>query len=308
MRSLSRALLLVVAVIAVACGDDSALRDTPLERARPTVVSSTTGPSTTAARPATADSGHFSFVVIGDYGTGADSERRVAARVEQWVVEHDATALLTTGDNIYPDGDPRRFGAAWHQPYGWVAKRDVRVLASLGNHDHTDGGVPVMRLLGMPARWYRATVGAVEVLALDANRPHDEGQLEWLRDRLARSDSRWTVALFHQPAYSCSLHDSTPAVVANWVPLFEEHGVDLVLAGHDHNYQRFAPRRGVTYVVTGAGGAPLYRIEACTRGEPPMVRGNDDVHGFVAIDGDRTRLRIRAISDSGAVLDDVTLR
>jgi hypothetical protein len=309
MRSSPRAaLVLVLALLTPACADDNA---TPLERASSsTSAASSTATSTAAGTSATANPparDRFSFVVIGDYGVGTDSERRVAAQVERWVVAHDATALLTAGDNIYPDGDPSRFDAAWHIPYGWVRERGVRVLASLGNHDHTDRGEPVMRLLGMPSRWYRATVGSVEVLVLDANRPADTAQREWLQTTLARSTARWTVAVFHQPAYSCSLHDTTPAVVANWVPLFEQYGVDLVLSGHDHNYQRFAPRHGVTYVVTGAGGAPLYAVDACTHGEPPLVRADDDVHGFVAIEGDGTRLRIRAVSDRGQVLDDVTL-
>jgi len=88
---------------------------------------------------------------------------------------------------------------------------------------------------------------------------------------LARSAARWKVAVFHQPAYSCGTHGSSPEVQREWVRLFQRSGVDLVLNGHDHDYQRFAPIGGVTYVVTG-GGAELYEVGDCPAGTPHSPR------------------------------------
>lgn len=306
--------VVVAAAVAIAVIDIDATDDEPAAPgpANFTTAPSTTGsPSTTAGAPQPTTSAvdrPTSFVVIGDYGVGSPAERSVAAQVRRWVAAHDATAIVTTGDNVYPDGHPRRFEAAWREPYGWVRDAGLTVHATLGNHDHTDGGRPVMALLDMPARWYRARIGDVDLFALDANHPGDAAQRGWLVSELAKPTPRWKVVAFHQPAYSCSAHDGSAAVVAAWVDVFERYGVDLVLTGHDHNYQRFDPRGGVTHVVAGGGGAPLYDIDACTHGEPPMAVGVDDVHSFVAVRATGTVLRITAVSVTGAVLDDTRLR
>ncbi len=221
---------------------------------------------------------------------------------------HGADALVTTGDNVYPEGDPSYFDAAWRDPYGWVEQADLRIVASLGNHDiEEDGGQSVMQLLNMPGPWYSRTIGDAELFVIDANRPSDPGQLRWLQKSLGRSDAGWKIVVFHQPAFSCAYHDSTPEVVEALVPVFEQEDVDLVLNGHDHAYQRFGPSHGVTYVVTGGGGAPLYALDTCPEGTPARVAGNDTQHHFVTIEGSETTLRLTAVAVDGSILDDFTL-
>lgn len=246
----------------------------------------------------------FRAAVVGDFGTGGTAERAVAAQVRRWAQSRRADALVTTGDNVYPAGEPDEFARAWRRPYGWVAAAGLRVVASLGNHDvGRAGGRPVMGLLGMPARWYATRVGNADLFVLDGNDPTNPKQLAWLRSALAGSQARWQIAVFHQPAYSCSRHDSTPTIVRNWVPVFEAYGVDLVLNGHDHNYQRFASRNGVTYVVAGGGGKGLYEIDECGGGEPAMAAGNDEDHSFVTVEASDGHLRLTAIGATGEILD-----
>ena len=219
-----------------------------------------------------------------------------------------ADALITTGDNVYPEGDPSYFEAAWRNPYGWVEGTDLSIVASLGNHDvEEDRGESVMQLLGMPGPWYRRSIEHADLFVVDANRPTDPVQLRWLQRSLERSQAPWKIVVFHQPAYSCAYHDGTPEVVNSLVPILEQEDVDLVLNGHDHDYQRFGPSHGITYVVTGGGGAPLYSLDACPEGAPPRVRGNDDEHHFVSIEGSRTTLRVSAVAVDGSILDDFTL-
>jgi hypothetical protein len=250
----------------------------------------------------------FRLAVIGDFGTGEASEHLVARAIRRrgWSLD----ALVTTGDNIYDSGHPSEFQDAWTRPYGWVERAGVDVVASLGNHDiGTENGRPVMRLLGMPGRWYAETVGEATLFVLDANTPELDSQTEWLDTALEESSATWKIAVFHQPAFSCSFHDGDPTVQEMWVPLFERGGVDLVLSGHDHNYQRFAAHAGITYVVTGGGGnSSLYPLDDCPDGYPKRVAANDDVHHFVLIEGSRTRLRVRAIAGSGEVIDDFSLQ
>jgi predicted phosphodiesterase len=250
----------------------------------------------------------FRFAVVGDFGEGNRAERRVANAIEDWVEDTGAEALVTTGDNIYPDGDPKYFEEAWREPYGWVKEEGVEIAASLGNHDVEGGEAEeVMDLLEIPRPWYRERVGDVELFVLDGNRVGDPRQTQWLRDALQGSDGGWQIAVSHQPAFSCSKHGSTPGVVREWVPLFEKNGVDLVLNGHDHSYQRFVSE-GVTYVVTGGGGAELYGLRACDDGHPDRIEGEDEEHHFVGVFGSSKVLRVAAIDEDGDVIDIATLR
>ncbi|MDQ4059288.1 MAG: metallophosphoesterase, partial [Actinomycetota bacterium] len=181
----------------------------------------------------------FGLVVIGDYGTGEEEAMDVAGEVREWVEAHGTDALVTTGDNVYPEAEPEYFDRAWVQPYGWVQDEGLAVVASLGNHDvdAEDEGRAVMELLDMPHRWYVRSIGDADIFALDANQPEDEEQLAWLEDALASSKAAWKIAVFHQPVFSCAKHDGTPDIVEEWVPIFEDNEVDLVLNGHDHTYQ-----------------------------------------------------------------------
>jgi hypothetical protein len=250
----------------------------------------------------------YGFVVVGDYGTGDAEEAAVASRIRSWIATRPFDAFVTVGDNVYGEGDPEDFPEAWSAPFGWVAREQIPIVASLGNHDVTsDGGEPVMGLLGMSGRWYERSLGSVDFFVLDANDPANESQLTWLRDALAGSTATWKIAVFHQPAYSCGRHGSTAEVQQSWVGLFQRYDVDLVLNGHDHDYQRFAPMGEVTYVVTGGGGAELYEVDDCPPGTPMPFAYNDDVHHFLYVSVTSTELKGQAVSSEGRVLDSFAL-
>lgn len=251
----------------------------------------------------------FRIAVIGDFGTGDDVEYQVARSVRSWVKASAADALLTTGDNIYPSGHPDSFERGWTDPYGWTSSGSIQVIGVLGNHDiATDGGEPVMSLLGMPARWYVARVGEADIFVLDANDPINEEQQAWLERELRSSKAKWQIAVFHQPVFSCAEHDGDPAVRDSWTPLFESYGVDLVLNGHDHTYQRFDGPGGTPYVVTGGAGADLYELDVCDADTPPRIVADDERHHFLSIEGNSEQLRVRSIAVDATVIDDFTIR
>lgn len=258
-------------------------------------------------QPVDPPTGPFRFVVLGDFGNGSQGELKIAGAIDDWTDAHPINALVTTGDNVYESGAPARFAEAWHGPFGWVSRERIPVVATLGNHDiETQAGAPVMGLLDMPSRWYTRRIGPVEFIVLDANRPTDPRQLDFLRHVLASSTARWKIAVFHQPAYSCSRHGSTPEVDDLWLPLLARDGVDLVLNGHDHAYQRFGPINGTTYVVTGGGGASLYHEDDCPDGTPtPDVKRV--VHHFVTLVVSGSRLRIEAFDSRLRPIDKVDL-
>ena len=283
--------LLAVALIVTACSGDGS-------------VPEPTGP----LRSRTAIEGAFEFAVIGDFGTGDEDQRAVAEALREWSRRHPIEAVVTTGDNIYEDGHPEEFPEAWHQPYGWVDRAGITVIASVGNHDiETDAGAPVMELFSMPGRWYAHRFGPVELFVLDGNRPTDPRQLTWLGHALRRSRAPWKVAVFHQPAYSCH-RGGTPEIRARWVPVLLAGGVDLVLSGHDHNYQRFRVQE-MAFVVSGGGGAALDRVGECPAGTPAPLAEIDDRHHFLYGQATSGRLSLQAVPvPGGRPVDRLVLR
>jgi 3',5'-cyclic AMP phosphodiesterase CpdA len=241
---------------------------------------------------------------VGDFGVGGDAERSLGAAMQRFEQRRPATLLVTLGDNDYTTS-PEQFARNWQASFGWLEPAGVRVAGTLGNHDvAVDEGRYEFSLLGMPGRYYTRRAGDVEVFLLDSNSV-DRAQTSWLRRMLAASTARWKIAAFHHPAYTCGAYRSRPDVVRSWVPLFERYGVQLVLSGHDHNYQRFVPRRGVSYVVHGGGQTNLYELERCPAGYPRRVVAREE-RGFLYLLAAR-RLRGLAIDAEGRVVDRFTI-
>jgi len=147
-------------------------------------------------------------------------------------------------------------------------------------------------------------VGPVRLVVLDSNRVDVEHQTEWLRRVLAARTppGTWTVAAMHHPAYSAGYHGSDMRVRDRWSPLFAEAAVPLVLAGHDHDYQRSTPQDGVTYVVSGAGA----KLRPTGRQDFTAVSASA-LH-YLDLLVYRQRLVGRAIDHDGRLLDSFTIR
>ncbi len=161
--------------------------------------------------------------------------------------------------------------------------------------------------------------GNVHFIGLNSNSTElVEDQVAWLEADLAAAkadpDIDWIVATMHHAPYSASKHGSTERLQAHWVPLFEQHGVDLVFSGHDHNYERSHPVRGgevvgagegVTYVVAGSFFAPPYK-----NGQEwwTAVSHHGDKRNYVRMKVDGKTVTLTAWDGEGAeVLDEVTL-
>ena len=184
--------------------------------------------------------------------------------------------VATLGDTAYEDGTTEEL----HDCFGgsWGAVKDRIRFAVTGNHDiHTDGGAPLQAYMGSAAArdgrtWFSEDLGAWHVVVLDGNCglagvrcSGGSEQARWLREDLAASSTRCTLALLHQPRFSSGQHGDDGVVGPLWDALYAA-GADLVLDGHDHDYERFAPQdpdgradaaRGITEIVAGTGGAEL---------------------------------------------------
>jgi tartrate-resistant acid phosphatase type 5 len=244
------------------------------------------------------------IIAFGDFGTGGATQRRFGEAVRRFEARNGGDWLVTLGDNDYT-ARPPAFRANWAASFGWTTGA-VRVAGVLGNHDvQVDGGRYQFEALDMPGRYYKRSAGLVDLFLLDSN-SIDPRQTAWLSQALARSGARWKIAVFHHPAFSCGAYRSHPGVVSRWVPLFERHGVRLVLSGHDHNYQRFTARRGVSYVVHGGGGRRLYPLMGCPAGYPRRVRSRAE-HGFLYLVVRSGRLDGYAVTPAGRRTDHFSL-
>lgn len=300
-REPRRAAFAVAALLALAgCRGGS-----PAPAASPHPTPSVTVTSATAS-PA-APEREYVIGVLGDWGVDDEPVRRVVAAMGGFNGGAPLDAVLTTGDNAYCCGTSRQSAFA-KRVLGPLTSRGTPVYASLGNHDvATAGGTPFMEAFGMKHRWYKARVGPVEVVVLDANRTSDSSQLAFVREVVATPrPAPFRVVVFHQPGWSCSAHGPDDGVVSRWMPLFGD-AVDLVLAGHNHTYERFEAKDGTPYVTTGGGGAKLYpSVRAACRG-PLDVKFIKTVHHAVRLTATSRQLRVEAVDVHGAVFDKVTV-
>jgi 3',5'-cyclic AMP phosphodiesterase CpdA len=242
------------------------------------------------------------LAVAGDVGHPSTELDLTVATI---VAEHQRRpfdAIILLGDNIYPDGDPGRLGEAVLDPFRPVLGRGVALAAVLGNHDVERGlGDDVARGLGMPGRWYERSFGPAQLIALDSTRINDREQMVWLSRVLKGVDPVFRIVALHHPPYSAGWHGSSRQVRHALGPLIRRHGVDLVLSGHEHDYQRSKCIRGTVYVVSGAA------THLRPTGRRRFTAAAHRRHHFVDLWILEKEVIIRAIGHDGRPFDQVIL-
>ncbi len=172
--------------------------------------------------------------------------------------------VAVLGDIAYERGTTEELARCYGPGWGRFRKR---TRPALGNHDYgTGSAAPAIAYFGLPERgYYSYELGAWHVVALNSNCWAVGGcgagspQERWLRADLAAYPARCTLAYWHHPRFSSGLHGGTESVAALWNALAEA-GADVVLAGHDHHYERFAPIDGIRSFVVGTGGRSRYPV------------------------------------------------
>jgi 3',5'-cyclic AMP phosphodiesterase CpdA len=186
--------------------------------------------------------------------TGDEATAAVVARIPGTV------AIL--GDSVYERGTSEEF----ERCYSWGRFRG-RTRAALGNHEYGTGDASAaIAYFGLPqAGYYSYMLGSWQVLVLNSNCGPAGGcedgspQQSWLEAELERVGARCAVAYMHHPRFSSGLHGSDATIAPLWRTL-ARGGVDVVLAGHDHHYERFAPFGGIRSFVVGTGGRSHYPV------------------------------------------------
>lgn len=272
----------------------------------PASVPLSPGPVQTATSEAVA-----TLIATGDIAAcDRDGDSATAALV----AELDGT-VATLGDHVYPAGSDETFAQCYDAAWGDFLDR---TRPAVGNHDlQDDGGAAYHRYFadraGTPGEgWYSYDIGDWHVVVLNSNCELidcDPGspQFEWLAADLAASDATCTLAYMHHPRFSSGRHGDYPPVAPLWDAL-QEADADLILAGHDHMYERFAPQTpagvadpdGIRAFTVGTGGYQLYPAE---RVAPNSELIMDDAFGVLELTLHATSYDWRFLTVDGSEAD-----
>lgn len=256
------------------------------------------------------------FAAIGDYGYAGPAERDVANLIKSW----NPDFIITLGDNNYDVGDSttidQNIGQYFHEyiyqykgRYGPRTSSN-RFFPSLGNHDYyTRNGEAYRDYFTLPGngRYYELVRGDVHLFALNSDPQEPDGitatsrQAQWLRAALAASTSRWNVVYLHHAPYSSGYHGGTEPL--RWP--FRAWGASVVLAGHDHDYERLVAD-GLTYIVNGAGGRSLYKDAKAPVAESRKFFNGD--YGALLLDASPDSLSLRFYTRKQVLIDTYVLR
>jgi calcineurin-like phosphoesterase family protein len=209
------------------------------------------------------------LVAVGDIAScGSDGDEATARLLD--TVRGTIAAL---GDTVYEHGTDAEFARCFAPSWG---RHRRRIRPAVGNHEYgVDGAAGYFRYFGQAARppwgYYSYDLGAWHVVVLNSNCRQARGcaagspQERWLRADLAAHPTACTLAYAHHPRFSSGLHGDDETLVDLWRTLYRG-GADVVLAGHDHHYERFRPltatgqpdaTRGLRQFVVGTGGRSL---------------------------------------------------
>jgi hypothetical protein len=266
-------------------------------------VTPTIGPSQNLKLPNKA--GSLKFAVIGDSGQPGRGQTDIAAQMLKWRGQFRYDFVVMMGDNLYGAESPRDYDKKFAIPYKAVIDAGVKFYASLGNHD--DDGQTQYKLFNMGGKKYYSFRPKADVrfFAIDSNYV-DPKQLEWLDKELEASGSEWKIAFFHHPLYSSgATHGSADLQRGLLEPTFVKHGVNVVLMGHEHFYERLKPQKGVNYFILGSS-AKLRKGDL--RKSQMTAYGNDSDYAFMLVEIDGDEMHFQTISDKGATLDSGVVR
>jgi hypothetical protein len=198
------------------------------------------------------------LVAAGDVASCSSSGDEATARLVAGI----PGTVAVLGDAVYEHGTAAEFRYC----YSWRRFRR-RTREALGNHEYgTGNATAAIAYFGLPTRgYYSYELGSWHVVVLNSNcRPAGgcevgSPQQRWLAADLAGHPVACTLAYWHHPRFSSGLHGSDLTMSALWRTL-SLAGADIVLAGHDHHYERFAPIGGIRSFVVGTGGRSHYPV------------------------------------------------
>jgi len=266
-----------------------------------------------ASHVAAPEVGSATLLAAGDIAECTGSARRTGA-----LLARETGAVAPLGDLAYPDGSPDAFRSCYGPAWGSV--RD-RTRPAQGNHDvMTQGAAGYYAYFGAaagprPQGYYSYDLGAWHIVVLNSNCDQVGGcdaespQIAWLQRDLAATSTGNILAYWHHPRFSTGAHGDDDRSADFWRVL-DEAGADVVLNGHDHDYQRFTPvaangesdPRGIRQFVVGTGGAGLRDFSGPA--PPTLEFRQNSSHGILRLDLDACGYRWAFLPTDGPAVDE----
>jgi len=287
------------------------------------------GPAASLSTAPPPGTDEFTFVVLGDSrpGNRDTAEPTTGARRVAGQLALQAPAfVLHTGDLVAEGWRCDGVLSVWEQYLRTYFGLYNEILARTpfyvvpGNHDFASDSCGREVYIGVHAlprnaptgdeeEYYSFDWGNAHIVALDSEQSSAPGspQYNWLEQDLRQTTQRWKFVVLHYPPYSSGESGSSVTVRENWVPLFEQYGVDLVFSGHNHTFERTCPilhgacttaEDGVVYFVSAGGGAVLHDVTGAW-----FSLAYDSVHHLLTVDVRGCRLVVTAIDSMGQVID-----
>lgn len=256
-------------------------------------------------------------VVLWAVGDAASCRTDADDAVARFLARQTGTIALL-GDVVYERGTAEEFRECFDPLYG--AMKD-RLRPAVGNHEYrSPAAQPYFDYFGAAAGlpgqgWYSYDLGSWHIVVLNSNCKEvggcgpDSPQYRWLAEDLAQHPSRCTLAYWHHPRWSSGEHGSFASMQPVWA-LLSQWGVDVVLSGHDHDYERFRPLdaagrpdldRGIVQFVVGTGGRSLRPLGDRL---PTSATGTDRAYGVLRLELDADRFAWSFVSVRGPDFQD----
>jgi hypothetical protein len=258
-------------------------------------TTTTLGPTTTTAATA-AGGGDPTIAAAGDIACDSSTPGATTchqAATADLLAAGDFTAILPLGDDQYPSGALADFNAYYDPTWGRVK---AKTYPTPGNHEYqTSGAAGYFSYFGDRAGptgrgYYSFNVGSWHLISLNSEISAAAGSAQetWLKADLAANPQRCTLAYWHKPLFSSGPHGNNASVKPLWDVLYAADA-EVVLVGHDHDYERFAPQtpsgaadatRGIREFVVGTGGKEHYSISST---KPNSQVHNTDTFGVLRL-------------------------
>lgn len=251
----------------------------------------------------------FSFATYGDNKNGPFNHEKIA----NLVLSKQPNFVIHNGDlvnrgYVYKQWEKLFFTPARKMMY------QIPLFIAIGNHEEHAKLYYDFFSLPHHEKWYSFDFGNAHFIVLDSDIKYLEErseQLKWLIEDLERNTATWTFVNFHHVLFAGGGNYYTTDRIfrKNLLhPIFEKYGVDIVMNGHAHYYERSYPivskqgKKPITYIVCGNGGTPMRYI-----GKRESTLYSERVFGFVLIHIDGTKLHLQSININGEVIDEFAL-
>lgn len=244
--------------------------------------------------------GSTRFMVVGDTGTGTRQQNELSVVMQRYWQAFPFEFALMVGDNMYGSEKAADYKLKFEDVYKPLLDNKVKFYAALGNHDESNQRFYTnFNMNG--EEYYQFKKGNISFYALNSNYM-DKKQLVWLDEKLKADTSDWKVAFFHHPPYSSGgKHGSSSSLREVVEPLFLKHGVNVVLAGHEHFYERVKPQKGIYYFISGAGGK--LREGDVKAGSPLTEKAFDKDLSFMLFEVVGDEMHFQVISRASETVD-----